>query len=79
MRARFVRGGQLARARIGQPHHSASSWGLSQGLGSGRTDAFHAGLYGSQQFGHWYLSGAAAFANYWASTNRMVTLPAVDT
>src|SRR5262249_3681891 len=27
----------------------------------------------------WYLSGAAAFANYWASTSRTVTLPAIDT
>src|SRR5262249_31741549 len=56
-----------------------TSWGLSQGLGGGRTDAFQAGLYGSQQFGPWYLSGAVAFANYWASTSRTVTLPAVDT
>jgi outer membrane autotransporter protein len=56
-----------------------TSWGLAQGLGGGRTDAFQAGLYGSQQFGRWYLSGAAAFANYWASTSRSVILPAVDT
>ena len=28
-----------------------TSWGLSQGLGGGSTDAFQAGLYGSQKFG----------------------------
>jgi outer membrane autotransporter protein len=56
-----------------------TSWGLAQGLGSGHSDAFQAGLYGSQRFGAWYLSAAAAFANYWASTSRNVTLPAIDT
>ncbi|HSR78162.1 MAG TPA: autotransporter-associated beta strand repeat-containing protein [Xanthobacteraceae bacterium] len=56
-----------------------TSWGLSQSLGSGSSDAFQAGLYGSQRFGAWYVSGAVAFANYWASTTRTVTLPAVDT
>jgi autotransporter-associated beta strand protein len=56
-----------------------TSWGLAQGLGSGHTDAFQAGLYGSQRFGAWYLSGAAAFADYWASTSRQISLPAMDT
>jgi autotransporter-associated beta strand protein len=56
-----------------------TSWGLSQGLGGGSTDAFQAGLYGSQKFGPWYVSGAVAFANYWASTTRTITLPAIDT
>lgn len=56
-----------------------TSWGLAQGLGSGHSDAFQAGLYGSQRFGAWYLSAAAAFANYWASTTRNLTLPAIDT
>ncbi|MBV9630170.1 MAG: autotransporter domain-containing protein, partial [Xanthobacteraceae bacterium] len=55
-----------------------TSWGLAQGLGSGHSDAFQAGLYASQRFGAWYLSGAAAFANYWASTSRQITLPAID-
>lgn len=56
-----------------------TSWGLAQGLGGGHTDAFQAGLYGSQRFGAWYLSGAAAFADYWASTSRQLSLPAIDT
>src|ERR1019366_7115990 len=33
-----------------------TSWGLSAGLGGGRSDAFLAGLYGSQQWGQAYLS-----------------------
>jgi uncharacterized protein YhjY with autotransporter beta-barrel domain len=56
-----------------------TSWSLAQGLGGGRSDVFQAGLYGSQKFGPWYVSGAVAFANYWASTTRTITLPAVDT
>jgi outer membrane autotransporter protein len=56
-----------------------TSWSLSQGLGGGQSDVFQAGLYGSQKFEPWYVSGAVAFANYWASTSRMVTLPSVET
>jgi len=56
-----------------------TGWGLSQGLGGGRSDVFQAGLYGSQQFGRWYVSGAAAFANYWMSTSRTVTIPGNET
>ena len=56
-----------------------TSWSLAQGLGSGQSDVFQAGLYGSQKFGPWYVSGAVSFANYWASTTRMITLPSVDT
>jgi Autotransporter beta-domain/Protein of unknown function (DUF1254) len=56
-----------------------TSWSLAQGLGGGHTDAFQAGLYGSQRFGAWYLSGAASFANYWASTSRQINLPAIHT
>ena len=40
-----------------------TGWGLSQGLGGGNSDAFQAGLYGSQRFGPWYVSAAGSFAN----------------
>jgi outer membrane autotransporter protein len=50
----------------------ATSWGLSQGLGGGRTDVFQAGVYGSRQFGPAYLSGALAYGSHWASTSRSV-------
>jgi outer membrane autotransporter protein len=47
-----------------------SSWSLAQGLGSGRSDAFQAGLYGNSYSGPAYVSGALAFANHWFTTNR---------
>jgi outer membrane autotransporter protein len=47
-------------------------------FGSGRTDAFHAGVYGSRQLGPAYLSGAFSVANYWASTDRVVMVAGTD-
>ncbi len=51
-----------------------SSWGLSAGLGGGRSDAFLAGLYGSKRWDQAYLSGALTYSSYWMSTNRTVTV-----
>ena len=48
-----------------------TNWSLAQGLGTGRSDAFQAGLYGKSYFGPVYLSGALAFANNWFTTNRV--------
>ena len=48
-----------------------TSWSLAQGLGTGRSDAFQAGLYGKSYFGPAYVSGALAFANHWFTTNRI--------
>jgi uncharacterized protein with beta-barrel porin domain len=56
-----------------------TSWGLAAGLGGGRSDVFQAGLYGSQRYGAAYLSGALAYASYWASTSRTVTFAGPDT
>ena len=50
-----------------------SSWGLSDGLGSGNTDNFHAGAYGSMRFGPAYLSGALAYGHHWVATKRNVS------
>jgi outer membrane autotransporter protein len=47
-----------------------TNWGLSQGLGGGRSDAFQAGIYGMMRTGPAYLSAALAFTNYWMSTDR---------
>ena len=47
-----------------------TNWGLAQGLGSGRSDAFQAGLYATTHFGPAYFSAALAFANHWMSTSR---------
>ena len=46
------------------------SWGLANANGSGRSDAFQAGVYGITRFGPAYLSGAFGFANQWMTTNR---------
>jgi hypothetical protein len=47
-----------------------TNWGLAQGLGGGRSDAFSAGLYGTTRFGPAYVAGALAFADHWFATNR---------
>jgi uncharacterized protein with beta-barrel porin domain len=56
----------------------ATSWSLSGGLGGGRSDAFLAGIYGKQNLGAGYVSGAATYANYWMQTNRTVTVAGLD-
>lgn len=58
---------------------AGTSFGLASGLGSGKTDAFQAGVYGSRQFGPAYLSAALAFSNFWASTTRTVNVAGFDT
>jgi uncharacterized protein with beta-barrel porin domain len=58
---------------------AATGWDVSAGLGSGHSDAFQAGAYAKHQFGEAYVAGALAFANYWASTTRTVTVAGADT
>ena len=48
---------------------AGTSWGLAQGLGGGRSDAFQAGLYGTTQFGQRRGRGDR-FASNWFTTNR---------
>ncbi len=48
-----------------------TNWGLTQGLGGGRSDAFQAGVYGATRFGPAYVAAAFAFANHWMRTNRI--------
>ncbi|MGC2122020.1 MAG: autotransporter domain-containing protein [Xanthobacteraceae bacterium] len=48
-----------------------TNWSLAQSLGSGRSDAFQAGVYGTTHFGPGYVSAALAFANNWFTTNRI--------
>ena len=47
-----------------------TNWNLAQGLGTGRSDAFLAGVYGVTHEGPAYLAAALAFANNWFTTNR---------
>jgi uncharacterized protein with beta-barrel porin domain len=48
-----------------------TNWGLAQGLGGGKSDAFQAGVYGATQWGPAYLAAALAFTNHWMSTDRL--------
>src|ERR1051326_1087107 len=47
-----------------------TGWNLAQGLGTGRSDAFLAGIYGVTHQGPAYVAGALVFANDWFTTNR---------
>ena len=47
-----------------------TNWGLANGLGNGRSDAFQVGAYGISWFGPAYIAGALSFTNHWFTTNR---------
>jgi uncharacterized protein with beta-barrel porin domain len=49
---------------------AGSNWGLSNSLGSGRSDALQVGAYGINWFGPAYVAGALSFTNNWFTTNR---------
>jgi YVTN family beta-propeller protein/autotransporter-associated beta strand protein len=49
---------------------AGTNWGLAQGLGSGKSDAFQAGVYGTTRSGPAYLAAALAYTNHWMSTDR---------
>lgn len=55
-----------------------TSWGLSDNLGTGRSDVLQFGLYGTKQFGAAYLSGALSYAWHNMSTDRTVTVSGSD-
>jgi uncharacterized protein with beta-barrel porin domain len=49
---------------------AGTGWSLAQNLGSGRSDAFQAGVYGTTRYGPVYLAAALAFTEHWMSTDR---------
>ncbi len=51
-----------------------TNWGLAQGLGSGRSDAFQVGVYGNTSLGPAYVAAALAFTNNWMTTDRYAPL-----
>ncbi len=51
-----------------------TNWGLSQGLGGGRSDAFQVGVYGKTNYGPAYTAAALAFTNNWMTTDRYAPL-----
>jgi uncharacterized protein YhjY with autotransporter beta-barrel domain len=50
---------------------AGTNWRLSQSLGSGRSDAFQAGVYGKTAWGPVYLAAAVAYTQNWFTTNRV--------
>ncbi len=50
---------------------SGTNWGLAQGLGGGRSDAFQVGIYGKSYLGPAYVAAALAFTRNWFTTNRL--------
>lgn len=50
---------------------AGTNWGLAQFMGSGRSDAFQAGVYGKTAWGPVYLAAAAAYTENWFRTNRV--------
>ncbi len=55
-----------------------TGWGVANGLGSGQSEVFQAGVHGTQQFGASYVSVAAAYAANWMKTSRTVTIAGTD-
>ncbi len=55
-----------------------TSYGLSTGLGTGKSDAFQSGAYGSQRFGAAYISGILAYSYHRMTTDRTVTIAGAD-
>ena len=55
---------------------AGTGWSLANGLGTGRSDAFQAGVYGTTRFGPAYVSAALAYTAYDMSTDRVA--PALD-
>jgi outer membrane autotransporter protein len=49
---------------------AGTGWSLAQGLGTGKSDAFQAGLYGATRWGAAYLAAAFDYGNHWMSTDR---------
>jgi autotransporter-associated beta strand protein len=49
---------------------AGTNWGLVNGLGTGRSDAFQAGAYGISWFGSAYVAGALSLSNHWFTIGR---------
>jgi Autotransporter beta-domain len=56
-----------------------TNWGVSDGLGSGTSHMFQAGLYSFNRWGPVYLSAAVADSAHEANTTRTVTIAGADT
>jgi hypothetical protein len=54
---------------------AGTNFGLSDGLGTGRSDMLQGGVYGATRFDNYYLSASLAASYYDVSTERIVSLP----
>jgi autotransporter-associated beta strand protein len=54
------------------------NWGLSEGLGGGKSEVMQIGAYGRKEFGPAYLSAALSYAWHGMSTDRTVTVSGTD-
>jgi len=48
-----------------------TNWSIDQGLGSGHSDVFQAGVYGITNFGPAYLAASFGYAEHWMQTNHI--------
>jgi autotransporter-associated beta strand protein len=48
-----------------------TGWSLASALGTGKSDAFQAGIYGATRWGASYVAAAFGFTDYWMSTDRI--------
>lgn len=55
-----------------------TNYGLSDGLGGGKSDVFQIGFYGSKQFGPAYVSASLSYAWHGMKTDRTVTISGTD-
>jgi uncharacterized protein with beta-barrel porin domain len=51
-----------------------TNWGLANGLGGGKSDAFQAGVYGIGHSGPAYLGASLTFTDHWMTTDRFAAL-----
>jgi uncharacterized protein with beta-barrel porin domain len=57
---------------------AGTNWTVANALGTGRSDVFQGGIYGSTRWGAAYVSAALAYATYWMSTDRFVNVFGTD-
>jgi len=57
---------------------AGTDWTIANALGTGRSDVFQGGIYGSTRWGPAYVSAALAYATYWMSTDRFVNVFGTD-
>ena len=53
---------------------SGSNWSTAQNLGTGRSNSFQFGLYGTSRSGPAYISAALGITNHWVTTDRFAPL-----